>query len=87
MAIIPAHNEEIGIAQTIDSLRRQTHAPDHILVAADNCTDGTVEIARAMGVEVLETRVNSAKKAGAKKGARRKTAKRGAKKSARKSSR
>lgn len=65
IAIIPAHNEEIGIAQTIDSLRRQTHAPDHILVAADNCTDGTVEIARAMGVEVLETLDNSAKKAGA----------------------
>lgn len=65
MAIIPAHNEEIGIAQTIDSLRRQTQAPDRILVAADNCTDGTVEIARAMGVEVLETRNNSAKKAGA----------------------
>jgi poly-beta-1,6-N-acetyl-D-glucosamine synthase len=65
IAIIPAHNEEIGIAQTIDSLRRQTQAPDHILVAADNCTDGTVEIARAMGVEVLETWENSAKKAGA----------------------
>ena len=65
IAIIPAHNEEIGIAQTIDSLRRQTHAPDHILVTADNCTDGTVDIARAMGVEVLETRDNAAKKAGA----------------------
>lgn len=65
IAIIPAHNEEIGIAQTIDSLRRQTQAPDHILVAADNCTDGTVDIARAMGVEVLETWDNTAKKAGA----------------------
>lgn len=65
IAIIPAHNEEIGIAQTIDSLRRQTQAPDHILVAADNCTDGTVDIARAMGVEVLETVDNAAKKAGA----------------------
>ena len=65
IAIIPAHNEEIGIAQTIDSLRRQTQAPDRILVAADNCTDGTVDIARAMGVEVLETRDNTARKAGA----------------------
>jgi biofilm PGA synthesis N-glycosyltransferase PgaC len=65
IAIIPAHNEEIGIAQTIDSLRRQTQAPDHILVAADNCTDGTVEIAKAMGVEVLETWDNDARKAGA----------------------
>jgi poly-beta-1,6-N-acetyl-D-glucosamine synthase len=65
IAIIPAHNEEIGIAQTLDSLRRQTKAPDHILVAADNCTDGTVDIAKAMGVEVLETSDNTAKKAGA----------------------
>ena len=65
IAIIPAHNEEIGIAQTIDSLRRQTQAPDQILVAADNCTDGTVDIAKAMGVEVLETWDNTAKKAGA----------------------
>ena len=65
IAIIPAHNEEIGIAQTIDSLRRQTQAPDRIIVAADNCTDGTVDIARAMGVDVLETRDNTAKKAGA----------------------
>jgi biofilm PGA synthesis N-glycosyltransferase PgaC len=65
IAIIPAHNEEIGIAQTIDSLRRQTQVPDRILVAADNCTDGTVDIARAMGVEVLETRDNTARKAGA----------------------
>ncbi|UUL77446.1 glycosyltransferase family 2 protein [Pseudarthrobacter sp. Fe7] len=65
VAIIPAHNEEIGIAQTIDSMRRQTQRPDRILVAADNCTDGTVDIAKAMGVEVLETRDNRAKKAGA----------------------
>lgn len=65
IAIIPAHNEEIGIAQTIDSLRRQTQSPDRILVAADNCTDGTVDIAKAMGVEVLETWENTAKKAGA----------------------
>ncbi|MGY1840949.1 MULTISPECIES: glycosyltransferase [unclassified Modestobacter] len=64
-AIVPAHNEELGIAQTIDSLRRQTQPPDRILVAADNCTDGTVAIARAMGVDVLETRDNTAKKAGA----------------------
>jgi poly-beta-1,6-N-acetyl-D-glucosamine synthase len=65
IALVPAHNEEIGIAQTIDSLRRQTQPPDRILVAADNCTDGTVAIARAMGVEVIETVGNTAKKAGA----------------------
>lgn len=64
-ALVPAHDEEIGIAQTIDSLRRQTVPPARIVVAADNCTDGTAEIARAMGAEVLVTVDNRAKKAGA----------------------
>lgn len=46
-------------------MRRQTQPPDQILVAADNCTDGTVEIAHALGAAVLETVSNTAKKAGA----------------------
>jgi cellulose synthase/poly-beta-1,6-N-acetylglucosamine synthase-like glycosyltransferase len=65
VALIPAHNEELGIAETIASLRRQTDPPARIMVAADNCTDGTVAIARALDVEVLETVGNTAKKAGA----------------------
>ena len=64
-ALIPAHNEEDCIAATLASLGRQTTPPDRIVVVADNCTDRTVEIARAAGVEVIETVGNTAKKAGA----------------------
>jgi poly-beta-1,6-N-acetyl-D-glucosamine synthase len=65
LALVPAHNEEAGIAATINALGLQTHAPDRVIVIADNCTDRTVEIARAHGVEVIETVSNVHKKAGA----------------------
>jgi poly-beta-1,6-N-acetyl-D-glucosamine synthase len=63
--LIPAHNEAGCIAETIASLRSQSHQPDRIIVVADNCTDDTVSIARAAGVEVFETVGNTKKKAGA----------------------
>ena len=44
---------------------RPDRPPDRIIVAADNCTDATVELAAAEGVEVYETVDNSHKKAGA----------------------
>lgn len=53
--LIPAHNEESGISDTIDSMLRQTVPFDEIIVVADNCSDQTVSIAKAMGVTVLET--------------------------------
>lgn len=65
VAVVPAHNEEQGLAQTIECLRRQSRAADEILVVADNCTDDTVHIALAQGVEVFETVDNADKKAGA----------------------
>jgi poly-beta-1,6-N-acetyl-D-glucosamine synthase len=65
IALIPAHNEEVGIVPTIRSLQRQQQAPDHIIVMADNCTDATVCLARLAGAEVRETVGNTAKKAGA----------------------
>ncbi len=63
--LIPAHNEENCLGATIESLREQTRKPDRIIVVADNCTDRTVDIARAAGVEVFETIGNRDKKAGA----------------------
>jgi 1,2-diacylglycerol 3-beta-glucosyltransferase len=54
--VVPAHNEEIGIASTVvcllgvdypESLRR-------VIVVADNCTDGTAARAREAGAIVLE---------------------------------
>ena len=63
--LIPAHNEEGSIAQTISSLLGQSHRPERVVVVADNCTDQTVAIARRTGVEVIESVGNSHKKAGA----------------------
>lgn len=65
VAALPAHNEEAGIAAAIQGLQNQTSPPDHIVVIADNCTDRTVEIARAHGAEVFVTTGNTHKKAGA----------------------
>lgn len=65
VAVIPAHDEEEGISQTIRSLRLQTRPPDRVLVMADNCRDHTVPLARLAGAEVVATVDNTAKKAGA----------------------
>lgn len=63
--LIPAHNEDACIGQTIGSLRAQSFQPKRIVVVADNCTDGTTTIARDAGVDVFETVGNTRKKAGA----------------------
>lgn len=65
VALLPAHNEETWIARTIQSLYAQTYPVSRILVMADNCTDRTVELARAAGAEVHETVDNTNRKAGA----------------------
>lgn len=63
--LIPAHNEERKLPAALDSLERQTRRPERVVVVADNCTDGTVAIARARGYEVVETVANTLKKGGA----------------------
>ncbi|OFI36745.1 glycosyl transferase [Arthrobacter sp. SW1] len=63
--LIPAHNEAAGIGETIFSLQCQSLLPRRIIVVADNCDDGTEDIARRYGVEVLVTANNADKKAGA----------------------
>jgi cellulose synthase/poly-beta-1,6-N-acetylglucosamine synthase-like glycosyltransferase len=66
VALVPAHDEEEQIAQTLESLLQQSVRPDRILVIADNCTDDTTAVAAALdGVEVLETVGNCSRKAGA----------------------
>lgn len=62
--LIPAHNEEGCISQTLASLVSQSMPPARIVVVADNCTDRTVELARQAGVDVFETVHNTHKKAG-----------------------
>lgn len=58
--VIPAHNEEMSIEETIQSILKIEYPRSHldIIVIADNCTDRTAEIARELGAKVLE-RTNS----------------------------
>jgi cellulose synthase/poly-beta-1,6-N-acetylglucosamine synthase-like glycosyltransferase len=62
VALIPAHNEESSVAGSIASVIGQV---ERVVVAADNCTDGTVEAARRAGAEVFETVGNVGYRAGA----------------------
>ncbi len=54
--VVPAHNEEQGIAQTVASLCCLDYPSTQrrILVVADNCTDATAARAREAGATVLE---------------------------------
>jgi 1,2-diacylglycerol 3-beta-glucosyltransferase len=54
--IVPAHDEEGGIGATIATLLAADYPREllRIFVIADNCTDRTADVAREMGVEVLE---------------------------------
>jgi cellulose synthase/poly-beta-1,6-N-acetylglucosamine synthase-like glycosyltransferase len=63
--LVPAHDEEAVLGLTLESLAGQRRPPDRIVVIADNCSDRTVEVARAHGAEVRETVRNTEKKAGA----------------------
>lgn len=50
--LIPAHNEQAVIEQTLGALIPTLAAGDRVLVVADNCDDQTAELARAAGAEV-----------------------------------
>lgn len=63
--LVPAHNEADRLAATLAGLAAQTVTPRRVVVIADNCTDATAAIARAAGVEVIETVGNTQMKAGA----------------------
>lgn len=63
--LIPAHNEEASLPLTLRSLTKQAVPPTRVIVVADNCTDRTVEVARAHGADVFETVGNMHKKGGA----------------------
>lgn len=52
-AIVPAHNEEATIEQTIRSCLDQTYPIEQVIVVADDCTDATAERARRAGAIVI----------------------------------
>ena len=53
--VVPAHNEEDGVADTVTSLRRSlaANSPHTIVVVADNCDDRTADRAQAARARVL----------------------------------
>jgi 1,2-diacylglycerol 3-beta-glucosyltransferase len=56
LVLIPAHDEAGGIADTLHSLRLSEYPRERldVVVVADNCSDGTAEVAWAEGASVLE---------------------------------
>ena len=63
--IVPAYNEAASVADTIRSLEAQT-VPLHEIIVVDDCsTDGTGDVARALGVTVVRPPTNTGSKAGA----------------------
>ena len=52
--LMPAHNESLVIAQSIQSILPQLSSHDHLLVVADNCNDDTAAIAKSLGAVVIE---------------------------------
>lgn len=54
--LIPAHNEEYGLPNTLESLAKLQYPKElmHVIVVADRCDDATATVARRYGVECLE---------------------------------
>lgn len=52
--VVPAHNEASGISQTLQTLMPQLTEQDQLVVVADNCTDDTAAVSRALGATVIE---------------------------------
>jgi polyisoprenyl-phosphate glycosyltransferase len=59
-AIVPAYNEEATLTE-VPSVLKSTPGIDEILVVSDGSTDGTVEIARGMGMRTIHLRQNQGK--------------------------
>lgn len=60
VVLIPAHNEASVIGCTLDSVAADLPANGRILCVAHNCSDGTADIARRHGAEVIEARDSGA---------------------------
>ena len=54
VVVVPAHDEEAIIGETLAALNRAAEGCARILVVADNCTDKTAQLARELGVTVVE---------------------------------
>lgn len=52
--LVPAHDEEPVLADALRALRPELGPRDRLVVVADNCTDRTADVARALGAQVVE---------------------------------
>ncbi len=61
--VIPAHNEELLIGDTLRGVLKLNYDPSDygVVVVADNCTDATASEARALGARVIERSDNPGK--------------------------
>ncbi|EUB97732.1 hypothetical protein PMI07_000292 [Rhizobium sp. CF080] len=51
--LVPAHNEELQIVDTLRSIQSQMREGDRLIVVADNCNDLTASLAREAGADVI----------------------------------
>lgn len=51
--LVPAHNEELQIIGTLQSIQSQMRDGDRLVVVADNCNDLTASLAREAGADVI----------------------------------
>lgn len=63
--IVPAYDEAASIADTVRSILGQSTPPARVVVVDDFSTDGTGDLARAAGAQVLRPDANTGSKAGA----------------------
>jgi cellulose synthase/poly-beta-1,6-N-acetylglucosamine synthase-like glycosyltransferase len=56
VVLVPAHDEQDCLPEALRSLESEIGPGDRIVVVAHNCSDGTADVARAAGVQVVEAR-------------------------------
>ena len=67
LVLIPAHNQQDYIAETIRGVQAQSRPADRIIVVPNNCRDdyATAAVAAGLGAEVIELHGITGRKAGA----------------------